>query len=184
MITSWIKFGKSEISMSLNGALAGLVGITAGCANVSPLSAVVIGAIAGVIVVMSVLFIDQKLKIDDPVGAISVHGVCGAWGTLAAGLFNMGGTSMSIIGVQLVGIVACFIWTFGTAFAMFKVIAMTNGLRVSPEEELEGLDYTEHGGVAYPDFEVHSYGGGTGSAAKVAGAAPQGAVKPSPVQQS
>ncbi|MFP4033129.1 MAG: ammonium transporter, partial [Desulfococcaceae bacterium] len=183
MITSWIKFGKSEISMSLNGALAGLVGITAGCANVSPLSAVVIGAIAGVIVVMSVLFIDQKLKIDDPVGAISVHGVCGAWGTLAAGLFNMGGTSMSIIGVQLVGIAACFIWTFGTAFAMFKIIAATNGLRVSPEEELEGLDYTEHGGVAYPDFEVHSYGGG-GSAAKVAGAAPQGAVKPSPVQQS
>jgi Amt family ammonium transporter len=183
MVTSWIKFGKSEISMSLNGALAGLVGITAGCANVSPISAVVIGAIAGVIVVLSVLFIDQKLKIDDPVGAISVHGVCGAWGTLAAGLFNMGGTSMSILGVQLVGIVACFIWTFGTAFAMFKLIAATNGLRVTPEEELEGLDYTEHGGVAYPDFEVHSYGG-SGSAAKVAGAAPQGAVKTSPVEQS
>ncbi len=183
MVTSWIKFGKSEISMSLNGALAGLVGITAGCANVAPLSAVVIGAIAGVIVVMSVLFIDQKLKIDDPVGAISVHGVCGAWGTLAAGLFNMGGVSMSIIGVQLLGILACFVWTFGTAFAMFKLIAATNGLRVSPEEEMEGLDYSEHGGVAYPDFEVHSYGG-SGAAAKVAGAATQTSVKPSPVQQS
>jgi Amt family ammonium transporter len=183
MITSWIKFGKSEISMSLNGALAGLVGITAGCANVSPLSAVVIGAIAGVIVVMSVLFFDQKLKIDDPVGAISVHGVCGAWGTLAAGLFNMGGTSATIIGVQLLGIVACFIWTFGTAFAMFKIVAMTNGLRVSPEEELEGLDYTEHGGIAYPDFEIHSYGG-TGTSSKMSDAAHQGAVKTSPVEQA
>ena len=183
MVTSWVKFGKSEISMSLNGALAGLVGITAGCANVSPLSSVFIGAIAGVLVVMAVLFIDQKLKIDDPVGAISVHGVCGAWGTLAAGLFNMGGTTAAIIGVQLLGIVACFLWTFGVAFAMFKIIEATNGLRVSPEEEMEGLDFTEHGGVAYPDFEVHSYGGGAPSG-KISGAARQGAVKTSPVEQS
>jgi ammonium transporter, Amt family len=183
MVTSWVKFGKSEISMSLNGALAGLVGITAGCANVSPLSSVFIGAIAGVLVVMAVLFIDQKLKIDDPVGAISVHGVCGAWGTLAAGLFNMGGTTAAIIGVQLLGIVACFLWTFGVAFAMFKIIEATNGLRVSPEEEMEGLDFTEHGGVAYPDFEVHSYGGGA-SSGKISAAARQGAVKTSPVEQS
>ncbi len=158
MITSWIKFGKPEVGMSLNGALAGLVGITAGCANVTPASAIIIGAVAGVLVVLSVLFFDS-IKIDDPVGAVSVHGVCGAWGTLAAGIFNIGGTSGKIIGVQLLGIAACFIWTFAVAFAMFKIIEATIGLRVSPEEELEGLDYTEHGGNAYPDFEVLSYGG-------------------------
>ncbi len=158
MFTSWIKFGKPEAGMSLNGALAGLVGITAGCANVSPGSAIVIGAFAGVIVVLSVLFFD-RIRVDDPVGAVSVHGVCGAWGTLAAGIFNMGGTSMTIIGIQLLGIVACFAWTFTTAFIMFKTIAATIGLRVSPEEELEGLDFTEHGGKAYPDFEILSHGG-------------------------
>jgi ammonium transporter, Amt family len=158
MITSWIKFGKPEVGMSLNGALAGLVGITAGCANVTPSSAIIIGAVAGILVVLSVLFFDS-IKIDDPVGAVSVHGVCGAWGTLAAGIFNIGGTSGKIIGVQLLGIAACFIWTFAVAFAMFKLIDATIGLRVSPEEELEGLDYSEHGGNAYPDFEVLSYGG-------------------------
>jgi Amt family ammonium transporter len=93
MITSWMKFGKPEVGMSLNGALAGLVAITAGCANVTPNSAIVIGLVAGVIVVMSVLFFD-RIRIDDPVGAISVHGVIGAWGTLAAGLFDMGGFSI------------------------------------------------------------------------------------------
>ncbi len=169
MATSWIKFGKPEVGMSLNGALAGLVAITAGCANVSPNSAIIIGAFAGVIVVMAVLFFD-RIKIDDPVGAISVHGVCGAWGTLAAGIFNMGGTSLEIIGVQALGIAACFVWTFTTAFIMFKGIAATVGLRVSPEEELEGLDFSEHGGKAYPDFEILSHGGigfsgGTGSSA-------------------
>ena len=156
MITSWIKFGKPEVGMSLNGALAGLVAITSPCATVSPLSAVIIGAIAGVIVVLSVLFFDA-VKIDDPVGAISVHGVNGAWGTLAAGIFNAGGASAKIIGVQLLGIGACFIWTFATAFILFKIIDMTMGLRVSPEEEPEGLDFTEHGGNAYPDFEVSAY---------------------------
>jgi ammonium transporter, Amt family len=165
MATSWIKFGKSEVGMSLNGALAGLVGITAGCANVTPGSAIIIGAVAGVIVVFSVVFFD-KLRIDDPVGAISVHGVCGAWGTLAAGIFNIGGTTMGIIAVQLLGIAACFLWTFPAAFLMFKLIDKTIGLRVSPEEELEGLDIIEHGGNAYPDFEVISHGGmgfGSGS---------------------
>ena len=156
--TSWIKFGKPEVGMSLNGALAGLVGITAPCANVTPTSAVIIGAVAGVIVVLSVLFFD-KMRVDDPVGAISVHGVCGAWGTLAAGIFNIGGTSAKIIGVQLLGITACFAWVFPTALLMFKLIDKFIGLRVSPEEELEGLDITEHAGNAYPDFEVSSYGG-------------------------
>jgi Amt family ammonium transporter len=156
MATSWVKFGKPEVSMSLNGALAGLVAITAGCANVSPAGAIAIGAIAGILVVLSVLFFD-RIKVDDPVGAVSVHGVCGAWGTLAAGIFNIGGTTAAIIGVQLVGIAACFLWTFPAAFIMFKLIDKTIGLRVSPEEEAEGLDFTEHGGNAYPDFEVSSY---------------------------
>lgn len=158
MLTSWIKFGKPEVSMSLNGALAGLVGITAGCANVSPASSIIIGAIAGVIVVMSVLFF-ENIKIDDPVGAVSVHGVNGAWGTLAAGIFNAGGTSASIIGVQLLGIFAAFAWTFAAAFIMFKLADMAVGLRVSEEEEREGLDFTEHAGTAYADFEVLSYSG-------------------------
>jgi Amt family ammonium transporter len=158
MVTSWVKFGKPEVGMSLNGALAGLVAITSGCASVTPTSAIIIGAIAGVIVVLSVLFFD-RIRIDDPVGAISVHGVCGAWGTLAAGIFNIGGTTGKIIGVQLLGIGACFAWTFTTAFILFKLIDMTVGLRVTPEEELEGLDFVEHGGNAYPDFEVSSYGG-------------------------
>jgi Amt family ammonium transporter len=91
------------------------------------------------------------------VGAISVHGVNGAWGTLAAGIFNMGGTSAAIIGVQIVGIIAAFIWTFGLAFIMFKAIDMTIGLRVTPEEEIEGLDFTEHGGNAYPDFGIETH---------------------------
>ncbi|MBW2011037.1 MAG: ammonium transporter [Deltaproteobacteria bacterium] len=156
MLTSWVKFGKPEVGMSLNGALAGLVGITAGCANVSPTSSIIIGGVAGVLVVFSVLFFD-KLKIDDPVGAISVHGVNGVWGTLAAGIFNMGGTSAKIIGIQLVGIGACFVWTFTLAFIMFKAIDILFGLRVTPEEEIQGLDFVEHGGNAYPDFEISTY---------------------------
>jgi len=153
MIVSWIKLGKPEVGMSLNGALAGLVGITAGCANVTPGSAIIIGAVAGVLVVSSVLFFD-KIRIDDPVGAISVHGVCGAWGTLAAGLFNMGGCTMGIVTTQLIGMGACFVWAFGLGFIMFKIIAATMGLRVSAEEEIEGLDFVEHGGNAYPDFKL------------------------------
>ena len=161
MIVSWMKFGKPEAGMSLNGALAGLVGITAGCANVTPGSAVIIGAVAGILVVFSVLFFD-KIKIDDPVGAVSVHGVNGAWGTLAAGIFNIGGTSLKIISVQCIGILACFVWTFATAYILFKVINATMGLRVSEEEELEGLDSTEHGGHAYPDFTTINHGSGFG----------------------
>lgn len=165
MLTSWIKFAKPEVSMSLNGALAGLVGITAGCANVSPTASIAIGAVAGVIVVMSVLFF-EKIRVDDPVGAVSVHGVNGAWGTLAAGIFNTGGTSAAIIGVQVLGIAAAFVWTFGAAFILFKLVDMVVGLRVSAEEEREGLDFTEHAGTAYPDFELVSYSGGSISSYK------------------
>jgi Amt family ammonium transporter len=153
MLTSWFIFKKPEIGMSLNGALAGLVGITAGCANVSPTSSILIGLIAGVLVVLSVMFLD-RIKVDDPVGAVSVHGVCGAWGTLAAGLFNMEGATAAIIGVQLQGIIAAFIWAFGVAFILFKLIDMTIGLRVSEEEEMIGVDISEHGGHAYNDFQV------------------------------
>jgi len=172
MLASWLKFGKPEIGMSLNGALAGLVAITSPCATVTPASAIIIGAVAGVLVMFSVLFFD-KIRVDDPVGAISVHGVCGAWGTLSAGIFAIDGLSLSVIGVQLLGIAACFLWVFPTTFILFKLIAKTIGLRVSPEEELEGLDLAEHGGNAYPDFEVSSYGG------MVTGSGP-GATKPQP----
>lgn len=158
MFMAWIMFKKPEASMALNGALAGLVGITAGCANVTPFSAVLIGLIAGTLVVLSVVFVDSKLKIDDPVGAVSVHGVCGAWGTLAAGLFDAGGFSTKVVGIQLLGIGAAFLWVFPTAFILFKLIKATIGLRVTPEEEMEGLDFGEHGNTAYPDFQVHAGG--------------------------
>ena len=183
MIASWAKFGKPEVGMSLNGALAGLVAITAGCANVLPGSAIIIGAVAGVLVVFSVLFFD-KIKVDDPVGAVSVHGVNGAWGTLAAGIFNIGGTSASIIGVQLLGIAACFIWTFPMAFIMFKLIDKSMGLRVSPEEELEGLDLAEHGGIAYPDFGVSTHGGISSIGGTPSAGAPGYSPSAKPVTQS
>ncbi len=157
MFTSWAKFGKADVGMSLNGTLAGLVAITAPCATVTPLGAILIGAIAGVIVVYSVLFFD-RIKVDDPVGAISVHGVCGAFGTVGAALFHENlflGLEYNLIGqltTQAIGVFTAFAWTFVTAFILFKVIALTVGLRVSPEEEIAGLDLTEHGANSYPDF--------------------------------
>jgi Amt family ammonium transporter len=153
MITVWITLGKPDCGMTLNGALAGLVGITAPCANVSAASSVVIGLIAGVLVVFSCLFFD-KIKIDDPVGAISVHGVCGAWGVIAAALFDAPGGVEAFLSVQLQAVGVCFIWTFATAMALFLTLKFTVGLRVSEEEEIEGLDYGEHGANAYPNFEV------------------------------
>ena len=153
MLVSWVMFKKPDIGMSLNGALAGLVGITAGCANVSPTSSVIIGLISGALVVISVVTID-RMHIDDPVGAVSVHGVCGAWGTLAAGLFNMEGITAAIMTTQVIGIVAAFVWAFGTAFILFKVISMTVGLRISEEDEMLGVDIVEHGAHAYNDFQT------------------------------
>jgi Amt family ammonium transporter len=93
--------------------------------------------------------------VDDPVGAISVHGVCGAWGTLAVGIFNEAGFTLHGLGVQALGVAACFVWTFVTAYILFRVIKAVIGLRVTEEEEKEGLDFGEHGGNAYPDFQVH-----------------------------
>ncbi len=153
LVISWIIFKVPDVGMTLNGSLAGLVAITAGCANVSPTSAVMIGLIAGVIVVLSVLGID-RLHIDDPVGAVSVHGVCGAWGTLAAALFNIGGVTFALVTTQLLGIVAAFVWAFGFAFILFKTISLTVGLRISEEEEMIGVDISEHAAHAYNDFQL------------------------------
>ncbi len=162
VLTSWKVLKKPDVGMTLNGALAGLVGITAPCAFVSNTAAILIGFVAGILVVLSVLFFDQ-IKVDDPVGAISVHGVCGAWGTLALGLFHTEqgilyaadqAAAWQFLGAQTLGILSVFIWCMATGFLMFKTIKATMGLRVSPEEELEGLDYGEHGASAYPDFQV------------------------------
>jgi Amt family ammonium transporter len=146
--------------MSLNGALAGLVGITAGCWVVSPGASVIIGLVAGILVVASVEFIDKKLHIDDPVGAVSVHGVCGAWGTLAVGIFGdiemigSGLTRGGQIGVQALGIAAVFVWTVVTSGILFFIIKKTVGLRVSAAEELRGLDIEEHGTESYAGFQI------------------------------
>lgn len=149
-LTSWIVLKKPDLSMSLNGILAGLVGITAGADQMTAGGAVVIGAVAGVIVVFSVLFFD-KLKVDDPVGAISVHGVCGIWGTLAVGIFGSLAGGAQLVS-QIKGIVAVGLFTFVFAYVLFYVLKVTIGLRVSAEEEIEGLDIGEHGNEAYPDF--------------------------------
>jgi len=165
MATSWVIGKKPDGSMTLNGVLAGLVSITAPCATVTPVWAIVIGAIGGVLVVLAVIFIDSVLKVDDPVGAVAVHGVCGAWGTLSCGLFNtvdpetgiggvlLGGSIHQLV-VQLVGIVSVFAWAFGLGLVLFLGIKFTIGLRVTPEEELRGLDLGEHGMEAYSGFQV------------------------------
>lgn len=152
LITTWLTVGKPDGAVTLNGILAGLVGITAGCANLSPEFAILAGAIAGVIVHYSMIFIEKVLKVDDAVGAVSVHGVCGAWGTLAAGLFDSAGFSINVIGVQLLGIVAAFAWTFTVSFVVFKLIDMVIPLRVDGSMEEAGLDLHEHDAEAYPEF--------------------------------
>ncbi|MFW6457006.1 MAG: ammonium transporter, partial [Planctomycetota bacterium] len=170
MFTVWALLGKPDASMSLNGALAGLVAITAACAVVSPGSAILIGLMAGVLVVFSVLFIDKYLHIDDPVGAVSVHGVCGAFGTLCVGLFanpvyaqssgsgNLAGLfyggGFSLLGVQALGVISVLGWVIGTASIMFLLIRATAGLRVTRDEELRGLDIGEHGMEAYAGFQI------------------------------
>lgn len=162
MFTSWIWFGKPDPSMSLNGALAGLVAITAGTWVISPGMSVVVGFLGGIIVVLSVELFDKVLHIDDPVGAISVHGVVGAWGTLAVGLFGdlelieSGLTRGGQIGVQLLGIIAVFAWVLVTAFILFGILKAAKLLRVSEEEELLGLDISEHGAESYAGFQIFS----------------------------
>lgn len=164
MLAAWLKFGKPDVSFSLNGALAGLVGITAGCYEVSPLGSLIIGFLAGILCVISVEFLDKKLKIDDPVGAVSVHGVCGAFGTLAVGFlaapgfgdttgFLYGGNFKLVI-TQLIGVGSAFIWAFGCGLILFGLLKKIMGIRVSKEEEIKGLDIEEHGMEAYPSFQI------------------------------
>lgn len=154
LVTSWLRFGKPALSLALNGALAGLVAITAGCDIVSPGGAVVIGLLAGVLLVFSVTFFDHVLRVDDPVGAISVHGINGAFGTLMVGLlatdgglFYGGGASLLIS--QIIGVAAIAAWAMGLGFVLFKVLKATVGLRVPRRVEEEGLDIYEHGESAY-----------------------------------
>lgn len=151
MVTAWTLLKKPDLSMVLNGILAGLVGITAGADQMSPGTSVIIGLIAGVLVVLSVIFFD-KVKIDDPVGAISVHLVCGIWGTLAVGLFGSLAGGKQLVS-QVIGIVAIGAFTFVFAFVLFLIIKAVMGLRVSEEEEVGGLDIGEHGNEAYPNFQ-------------------------------
>ena len=164
MVTAWLMLGKPDAGMALNGALAGLVAITAPCAFVTPGSALIIGLIGGVVVVFSVLLF-ERIKIDDPVGAISVHGTCGALGTLLLGFFHQEqgiffaadkGAAFKFLGAQFLGVIAVFVWCMIIGLILFKLIKALVGLRVSREEELEGLDYGEHGASAYPDFTVSS----------------------------
>ncbi len=154
MIISWIRYKKPALSITMNGALAGLVGITAGCNIVSPGSALIIGVICGTFLVFAVEFIDQKLKVDDPVGAIAVHGVSGALGTIMVGFFAKEGGlffggGFGLLFTQIIGVVAVFVWAFSLGFLLFKLIKVTIGVRVSKEEEEKGLDITEHGEQIY-----------------------------------
>lgn len=159
MIVSWIVSKKPDLSMALNGCLAGLVGITAGADVTTPLTAVIIGAVAGCLVVAAVIIIDSVLKIDDPVGAVSVHLVCGIWGTLAVGIFSTNPEHSFM--VQLIGVVAYAVFTVICSLIIFLVIKMIMGLRVSAEEEMDGLDLGEHGMMAYPDFQQIAEAGGS-----------------------
>lgn len=157
VMVTWIRYKKPDVSMTINGFLAGLVGITAGCAAVNPLGAMIIGFITGCCVVFGVEFFEKVLKIDDPVGAISVHGLSGAIGTILVGVFAVEGGLLygggfKQLGIQLLGVVSTFGWVVITAFIMFSILKATMGLRVSKEEEIQGLDVCEHGSEAYPDF--------------------------------
>lgn len=163
MLITWILYKKPDVSMSLNGSLAGLVAITAGCDTVSPASAAIIGILAGFVVVFGIEFVDKVCRIDDPVGAVGVHGMCGALGTLCVGLFSDGsgtagkglftGGGFTQLGVQFIGFLATAAWVAVTMIVVFQVIKHTMGLRVSADEELAGLDIREHGLTSsYADF--------------------------------
>ena len=157
LLLTWKRYGKPTFSMTLNGVLAGLVAITAGCDVVTPAGAILIGFMAGIVVVFAVEFLDKKLKVDDPVGAISVHGVCGAFGTLMVGLFSASGDlpgllyggDASVLISQLIGVLAIAAWAGFAGTILFATLKYTIGIRVSAKEEEIGLDYFEHGEKAY-----------------------------------
>lgn len=166
LITTWIWYGKPNLGQTLNGALAGLVSITAGCGNMTAGGAVLAGLIGGIIVVFSIEFVEKKLKIDDAIGAFSVHGIAGVWGTLviglwgvdgdtAIGLFNGGGAAQ--LGAQAIGVLAYALWAVALSFIVLFVLKATMGLRVTKEVEIEGLDISEHGSIAYPGKRVREF---------------------------
>ena len=158
LITSWVRYGKPDVSLTFNGALAGLVAITAGCDMVDPFGAAIIGIVAGVLCIFSVEFFDNVVKIDDPVGAVSVHCMNGMWGTIATGLFSTSegllyGHGFRFFGVQVLGVICVAAWVLVSMTVIFTIIKKTIGLRVSAEEEVLGLDATEHNlPSAYADF--------------------------------
>ena len=162
MALSFAIWKRFDVYMTLNGVIAGLVAITAGCANMGPGVALIVGLIGGFVVVGSATLLESVLKIDDPVGAIAAHGFTGAWGTLAVGLFaqeKYGGINglffgggAGQLGAQFVGVIAAFVFVFTTSFVVFKVIDLTIGMRVSEDEEKKGLDVIEHSASGYPDF--------------------------------
>lgn len=168
LVINWLRIGKPSTEMALNGVLAGLVAITAGTASVTPVGALIIGLIGGAVLVYGLSFVENVLKIDDPVGAVAVHAFNGMWGTLAVGLFaapsvgaltGMGnvaglfyGGGFAQLGVQVVGVLAVGGWAFSTMFGLFTLLKKTIGIRVSVKEELEGLDISEHGTISYPEF--------------------------------
>lgn len=154
LAVTWIKYGKPSLSITLNGALAGLVAITAGCSAVSAWGAIAIGAMAGIVLVFGLRLIENVLKIDDPVGAATVHGINGAFGTLMVGLFSTSGGlfyggGFDLLGIQLTGVLAIAAWGLGTGFILFYILKKTLGLRVDRRIEEEGLDIYEHGETAY-----------------------------------
>lgn len=159
MVLTWVKYGKPDVSMSLNGVLAGLVAITAGCDVVSPLGAAIIGVISAFAMVYGIEFVDKVLKVDDPVGAVGVHCINGVVGTILTGVFAMDGGlfyggGFKFLGVQCLGVAAVAIWSVATATILFKGIKATIGLRVTREEEIRGLDIEEHGlESSYADFQ-------------------------------
>lgn len=163
LVTTWIWYGKPNLAQTLNGCLAGLVSITAGCGNMSDVGAVMAGLIGGILVVFSIEFIEKKLKIDDAIGAASVHGVVGAWGTLVIGLWGIDGDNpigilngggAAQLGAQAIGTLAYAIWAIVLAAIVLGILKATMGLRVTKEVEIEGLDISEHGSIAYPGKRV------------------------------
>jgi Amt family ammonium transporter len=150
MAVTWTDGGTPDATMTLNGVLGGLVGITAGCAVLTPPYAILTGAVAGLVVVYGTRALEWY--VDDPVGAIAVHGLAGAWGTIAAGLFNSAGFSLSQVGVQFVGVAAAFLWTFPASYLVFSIVDAAIGIRLNGKKETVGLDRMEHDVEAYPEF--------------------------------
>lgn len=151
---SKLRFKRVDASLSLNGVLGGLVGITAGCSEISLTGSIIVGVISGIILVEGIHFLDTKLRVDDPVGAITVHGICGIWGTLAVGLFSTStglfyGNGIAQLGIQAIGVIAVIIWTMAVMGVLLSIVSRITSLRVSKEEEIAGLDFTEHGSNAY-----------------------------------